>query len=69
MHELIGQGITYRSDSADVECTILEVKAGRMRLDLSSKIGSPVFKASYRAKLQPKNGGKAFWTGEIQVTG
>jgi len=36
-----------------------------MLLDMGSKIGQPKFKASYRAKLKPIEGGAPFWTDGI----
>ena len=63
--EMIGKTITYKHGAEQMQCEVLAVKAGPMLLDMSSKIGKPKLKASYRAKLKPIQGGKPFWTDGI----
>lgn len=65
MKELIGKTITYKHGKTQMQCEVLAVKAGPTLLDMSSKPGKPKFKASYRAKLKPIEGGKPFWTDGI----
>lgn len=67
MKELIGKTIEYRHGDKAVQCEVLAVKAGPMLLDMASKIGSPKFAASFRAKLKPAGGGKPFWTDAIRA--
>ena len=57
--------MTYRHGKTQMQCEVLAVKAGPMLLDMGSKIGQPKFKASYRAKLKPIEGGAPFWTDGI----
>lgn len=65
MKDLVGKTITYRDGEKEIECKVVEVKAGAILLDLSSPVGSPRTKATYRAKLKPTSGAKPFWTAPI----
>ena len=65
MKYMVGKTVEYRNGKESVNCEVMAVKAGPMLLDMSSKIGSPKFKASFKAKLKPVDGGKAFWTDAI----
>ena len=65
MKDMIGKTVEYRCGKDSIRCEVLAVKAGPMLLDMSSKIGSPKFKASFKAKLKPVGGGKEFWTDAI----
>lgn len=67
MKDLIGKTVTYRNGDTHMQCEVLAVKAGPTLMDMSSKIGKPKFRASYRAKLKPIEGGKPFWTDGIAV--
>lgn len=65
MKDMVGKFLDYRDGAEVRRCEVVAVKAGPMALDTTSKIGSPKFKATFKARLKPVDGGKPFWTPPI----
>lgn len=65
MKDMVGKTVEYRDGDKSMSCEVLAVKAGPMLLEMGSKIGSPKFRSSFKAKLRPVDGGKPFWTEAI----